>query len=660
MEQVRKDKTNIEVCNTVADRITSNDIISDNIGGKGGNLARADSLISSACWDVVNNNDDNGVDNNDVDNNVDSIEIEAAADRDSMEMEKDGMREDSKDATDGSGMSRSDADKGSGATRSQSREALDIRAEGGELEDNSSKDSTAEGGEVKANGAEDDKVAEKDLGDIDNPITERDDTAAQGEAAATDLEEDLSETEQPETQQEDGRYRYVVRYGYLGFVGEFSCSINTLKRDQIVIVKSPRGTEVGRVLGLIEGDEEEDILSLPAAGSEPEDTYNPYILRRDVVMRYVEQSGPEYLQADAGRILRAATEEDLRQIESIKAEELMEREVAEDIAHKYNLPMRLVCVEHLFGGEKIIFYFTAPCRVDFRQMVRDLARRYRTRIELRQIGARDEARLLADYEICGRECCCKNFLKTLRPISMRMAKLQKSTLDPTKVSGRCGRLRCCLRYEHKTYEELVANLPEIGSWVSTAAGIGKVKDRSAITQLVQVVFGDNRLISFPADEVEVVEKPEGLEDIGIEGSDEISGITDEDLARLADQEEESVERPSDNELGSKKDNKYKGEDRADRYDEGKGRNRGGGGNEAEDRGEGIDITDIQGNQSKSKDRGKDEDKGKNENGGREKGRILNSSSEKDKSGRIRRGIKGILKGKGHKDIKNKKKKRRKR
>ena len=113
----------------------------------------------------------------------------------------------------------------------------------------------------------------------------------------------------------------------------------------------------------------------------------------------------------------------------------------------------------MFGGERILFYFTAEERIDFRSMVRDLTTEYRTRIEMRQVGARDEARLLADYETCGREVCCKVFLKTLRPITMRMAKLQKATLDPTQVSGRCGRLKCCLRYEHVGYEELDKKLP---------------------------------------------------------------------------------------------------------------------------------------------------------------------------------------------------------
>ena len=117
------------------------------------------------------------------------------------------------------------------------------------------------------------------------------------------------------------------------------------------------------------------------------------------------------------------------------------------------LQMELVDVEHLFGGERIVFYFLAEKRVDFRELVKDLAREYRTRIEMRQIGVRDEAKLLADYGDCGKPVCCNTHMAVMPPVSMRMAKLQKSTLDPSKISGRCGRLKCCLRFEQDVYEE---------------------------------------------------------------------------------------------------------------------------------------------------------------------------------------------------------------
>ncbi|MCB9867512.1 MAG: hypothetical protein H6816_12880 [Phycisphaerales bacterium] len=182
---------------------------------------------------------------------------------------------------------------------------------------------------------------------------------------------------------------------------------------------------------------------------------------RDQIKRYVDESGPDYFHFSNGRILRLASPEDVSDWEHIRAESLRKKKFCQERADQANLPMKVIECEHLFGGERVIFYFMAEGRVDFRTLVRGLADEFQTRIEMRQVGARDEARLLADYETCGRECCCKSFLKTLRPISMKMAKMQKATLDPAKVSGRCGRLKCCLRYEHTTYEDLVtASSPE--------------------------------------------------------------------------------------------------------------------------------------------------------------------------------------------------------
>jgi len=170
--------------------------------------------------------------------------------------------------------------------------------------------------------------------------------------------------------------------------------------------------------------------------------------------------------------------------------------------------MRLVTVEHLLGGERIIFYFSSETRVDFRDLVRLLATQFRTRIEMRQVGARDEARLVADYERCGQRCCCQQFLKDLKPVSMRMAKTQKATLDPSKISGRCGRLMCCLRYEDVGYEELRKKLPRKNTWVQTAAGVvGKVVDGQIITQLVRLWLVDNTQIVVPNEEIQARDVP---------------------------------------------------------------------------------------------------------------------------------------------------------
>jgi len=208
-------------------------------------------------------------------------------------------------------------------------------------------------------------------------------------------------------------------------------------------------------------------------------------------------SGPEAGQNKPDfKVLRRASDEDLQKLETIGSEKVVEEYKFCDAKIKeHNLPMRLADVEHLFGDDKIIFYFLADGRVDFRALVKVLAKQYQTRIELKQIGVRDEARLLADYEHCGRQLCCKSFMKSLEPVTMKMAKLQKATLDPSKISGRCGRLMCCLRFEDKTYEELKKLLPRKGTIVTTATGDkGEVIDYDIIKQLVAIETGDRKRI----------------------------------------------------------------------------------------------------------------------------------------------------------------------
>jgi cell fate regulator YaaT (PSP1 superfamily) len=162
-------------------------------------------------------------------------------------------------------------------------------------------------------------------------------------------------------------------------------------------------------------------------------------------------------------------------------------------------------VEHLFGGTKLIFYFLAQGRVDFRALVKDLAEQYQSRIEMRQIGVRDEARILAHYEHCGRELCCRTFIKRLEPVTMKMAKNQKATLDPNKISGRCGRLMCCLRFEDAIYEELRKLLPRRGAKVVTKQGEGLVTGGNILSQLVTVELSEKREIVVPRDELQVIE-----------------------------------------------------------------------------------------------------------------------------------------------------------
>ncbi|MDO4558996.1 MAG: regulatory iron-sulfur-containing complex subunit RicT, partial [Planctomycetia bacterium] len=193
-----------------------------------------------------------------------------------------------------------------------------------------------------------------------------------------------------------------------------------------------------------------------------------------------------------GVLIRAATPDDLRELERIRLREKQEFRIAHDAIQRVQPAMRLVRVEHLFGGERVIVYYLAEDRVDFRELVRVLAGEFQTRVEMRQIGVRDEARLLSDYGDCGREICCNTHLSAMPPVSMRMAKLQKATLDPTKISGRCGRLKCCLRYEYDVYEELLQEFPPIGLRVRTPDGEARVVGQELLAGLVCVEMRDER------------------------------------------------------------------------------------------------------------------------------------------------------------------------
>ena len=181
------------------------------------------------------------------------------------------------------------------------------------------------------------------------------------------------------------------------------------------------------------------------------------------------------------KVVRAANDADLKKIEdNIKKQDeafsICEKKIAE---HK--LDMKLTQVEYSFDGSKITFFFTADGRVDFRELVKDLAAHFHTRIELRQIGVRDEARMLGGIGICGQPYCCKQFLNDFQPVSIKMAKEQGLSLNPTKISGSCGRLMCCLKYEQDSYEHLISVTPGVGATVKTENGIGIVADVNLIT-----------------------------------------------------------------------------------------------------------------------------------------------------------------------------------
>ena len=192
------------------------------------------------------------------------------------------------------------------------------------------------------------------------------------------------------------------------------------------------------------------------------------------------------------RVIRIADKKDAEQYERNKELEDSAMEVCRQKIAEHGLEMKLIEAEYTFDNTKLMFYFTAESRVDFRELVKDLASVFKTRIELRQIGIRDEAKMLGGIGICGRPFCCSSFLSDFVQVSIKMAKEQNLSLNSSKISGTCGRLMCCLRYEHETYEKEIARTPRVGSKVSTKDGVGVVTDANVLTGLLKVKFSDDK------------------------------------------------------------------------------------------------------------------------------------------------------------------------
>jgi len=280
----------------------------------------------------------------------------------------------------------------------------------------------------------------------------------------------------------------LVRYGRMNNLGLFEHNEAEIPRTLTrVVVKTDKGLELGHLVGQL--DHYKD---------------GRFRLTEEQIASYYTTSEIQFNTEIVGKVVRLATPDDISEEQHLKAITADEIESCERLAEDLGLRMKIIDAEHIFGGERIVFYFMAEGRVDFRELVRKLAQEYQTRIEMRQIGSRDEAKLLGDVESCGRECCCIQFLQLLKPVNMRMAKMQKATLDPSKISGYCGRLKCCLRYEDQTYTELKQSLPKKGVLVQTEKGEAKVIDGQILTQLVVVEFPNGDRASFPVDEVTVL------------------------------------------------------------------------------------------------------------------------------------------------------------
>ena len=254
---------------------------------------------------------------------------------------------------------------------------------------------------------------------------------------------------------------YVVRYGTTRILGEFSArGLGALPRGAAVIVRGERGHEWGIVRSTA----------------------------TEQTRTYLGESD------EHGRIIRLATVED--EANRDKAIAFEQEAFAGGLAQirERNLQMQLIDVEQVIGGERLVYYYVAELRIDFRDLVKALAKQFQTRIEMRQIGIRDEAKLLADYGDCGQPVCCNTFLREMPPVSMKMAKLQKATLDPSKISGRCGRLKCCLRYEYDTYEESRRELPPVGATVVTKQGTGKIVGQELLARKLMIAYEGQRNI----------------------------------------------------------------------------------------------------------------------------------------------------------------------
>lgn len=208
------------------------------------------------------------------------------------------------------------------------------------------------------------------------------------------------------------------------------------------------------------------------------------------------------------KVLRAANEKDLKKVSENKENEKKAFGICEELVEKHKLDMKLVDVEYSFDGTKIVFCFTSDGRVDFRELVKDLASKLHARIELRQIGVRDEARMLGGLGICGQPYCCKRFLNDFEPVSIKMAKEQGLSLNPTKISGSCGRLMCCLKYEQNSYDYLNSITPNVGATVETKDGVATVIDSNPITGNLIVKLNDSEYIPFKTnrDEVKLISR----------------------------------------------------------------------------------------------------------------------------------------------------------
>ena len=272
-----------------------------------------------------------------------------------------------------------------------------------------------------------------------------------------------------------------VRFRTAGKIYFFSPGEFEIKQGDHVIVETARGIEYGRVV---------------SAPKEVDD---------DSVVQPLKS------------VIRIATEQDEKTVEKNRQKEKEAFKICQEKIRKHGLDMKLIEAEYTFDNNKVLFYFTADGRIDFRELVKDLAAVFRTRIELRQIGVRDEAKMLGGMGICGRKLCCNTFLSEFAPVSIKMAKEQNLSLNPTKISGVCGRLMCCLKNEQETYEYLNSKLPNVGEKLKTKDGVvGEVQRVDVLRQKVKLIVedenGDKEIQEYKIDDLLMrKKKPQGCQ-----------------------------------------------------------------------------------------------------------------------------------------------------
>ena len=260
-----------------------------------------------------------------------------------------------------------------------------------------------------------------------------------------------------------------VRFKSVGKIYYFDPKDYDVKMGDKVIVETARGVECGEV-ALVDREIDETRFTNPVKG-----------------------------------IIRLATPNDMKTIEKNRQQDKDAFKICEQKIAAHKLKMNLIDVECTFDNNKLLFYFTAESRVDFRELVKDLAAVFRTRIELRQIGVRDEAKMLGGLGICGQPFCCSRFLGEFQPVSIKMAKEQGLSLNPTKISGTCGRLMCCLKYEQDSYEDLLKHTPKVGAIVKTAEGRGVVEEVNLLTGKLRVKMDKNdNVVVVKKDDIEVI------------------------------------------------------------------------------------------------------------------------------------------------------------